>query len=101
MATTVATLTLNEGNVNTASGSFTVALAANASGIRDLAGNQSSFGATAVADKAAPVPTNVVLANSGTLGQADDSDTITITYSETLDATSLSARRGSTPARRR
>lgn len=89
VATTVATLTLNEGNVGTASGSFTVALAANANGIRDLAGNQSSFGATAVADKAAPVPTNVVLANSGTLGQANNGDTITITYSETLDATSL------------
>ena len=40
-------------------GSFTVALAANAHGIRDLAGNQSSFGATAVADKAARSPTDV------------------------------------------
>ena len=70
VATPVATLTLNEGNVNTASGTFTIALAANASGIRDLAGNQSSFAATSVADKAAPVPTNVVLANVQTAGRA-------------------------------
>ena len=44
MGTTVATLTLNEGGVNTASGTFTIALSASASRIRDLAGNQSSFG---------------------------------------------------------
>jgi hypothetical protein len=89
VATTVATLRLNEGTVNTASGSFTVALATNASGIRDAAGNLSSFAATAVADKAAPVPTNVVLANVTTLGQARSQDTVTVTYSETLDATSF------------
>ena len=89
VATTVATLTLNEGNVNTASGSFTVALAANAAGIRDLAGNQASFGATAVVDKAAPVPTDVVLANATVAGQARSQDTVTVTYSETLDATSF------------
>lgn len=53
----MATLTLNEGAnaVDTAVGSFTVALAANASGIRDAAGNQASFTATAPADKASPV----------------------------------------------
>jgi len=89
VASTVATLTLNEGTVNTASGSFTVALATNASGIRDFAGNQASFSATSVADKAAPVPTNVVLANNGVAGQANNGDTITLTYSEALDATSL------------
>ena len=87
LATPVATLTLNEGNVNTASGSFTIALTADANGIRDLAGNQSSFAATSVADRAAPVPTNVVLANNSTLGQARSNDTVTVTYSETLDAT--------------
>jgi hypothetical protein len=85
VASPVATLTLNEGNVNTASGTFTAALAANANGIRDLAGNQSSFAATAVADRAAPVPTNVVMANAS--GQAQVSDTLTVTYSEVLDAT--------------
>jgi hypothetical protein len=89
VATTIATLTLNEGSVNTASGPFTVALTTNASGIRDFAGNQSSFSATSVADKAAPVPTNVVLANGGTAGRATKSDTVTVTYSETMDATSF------------
>ncbi len=89
VATTIATLTLNEGSVNTASGSFTVALTTNASGIRDFAGNQSSFSATSVADRAAPVPTNVVLANGGTAGRATKSDTVTVTYSETMDATSF------------
>ncbi len=89
VATTVATLTLSEGTVNTASGTFTIALSANANGIRDLAGNQSSFSATSVADKAAPVPTNVVLANGTTLGRARTQDTVTVTYSETLDATSF------------
>ena len=89
VASPVATLTLNEGNVNTASGTFTVALAANANGIRDLAGNQSSFAATAVVDRAAPVPTNVVMANASTVGRARASDTLTVTYSEVLDATSF------------
>ncbi len=87
VASPVATLTLNEGNVNTANGTFTIALAANANGIRDLAGNQSSFVATSVADKAAPVATNVVLANVQTAGRARARDTLTVTYSETLDAT--------------
>jgi hypothetical protein len=89
VGSTVATLTLNEGSVNTASGSFTVALSANSNGIRDLAGNQSTLGATSVADKAAPVPTNVVLANVTTVGQARSQDTVTVTYSETMDATSF------------
>ena len=89
VATPVATLTLNEGNVNTASGTFTIALAANASGIRDLAGNQSSFAATSVADKAAPVARNVVLTNVRTLGRARRDDIVTVTYSEALDATSF------------
>ena len=87
VASPVATLTLNEGNVNTASGAFAVALAANANGIRDLAGNQSSFAATNVEDRAAPVPTNVAMANSSTPGRARATDTLTVTYSETLDAT--------------
>jgi hypothetical protein len=39
----------------------------------------------------APAPTNVVLANGGTLGSADVGDTLTITYSEQLDATTFCA----------
>jgi hypothetical protein len=51
----VATLTISEVSADTSVGSFKVALAASASGIRDAAGNQSSFGATAPTDQAAPV----------------------------------------------
>ncbi len=49
VATTTATLTITEGAgaPDTTVGSFTVALAANATGIRDAAGNQASFAATA------------------------------------------------------
>ena len=40
-------------------------------------------------DKTAPAPTNVVLANAGTAGTAASGDTLTITYSEVLDATTF------------
>jgi hypothetical protein len=89
VASPTATLTLNEGVVNTAAGSFSVALAANANGIRDRAGNQASFAPTAVADRAAPVPTNVVMTNVQTAGRARARDRLTVTYSEALDATSF------------
>jgi hypothetical protein len=46
--------------------------------------------ATAICiDKTAPAPTNVVLANGGTVGSADQGDTLTVTYSEALDATTF------------
>jgi hypothetical protein len=83
----VATLTLNEGTVNTASGSFTIALTANANGIRDAAGNQSSFAATAVADKAEPVPATMVMTNGN--GTPAQGDTISIVFSEKLSVSSI------------
>ncbi len=86
----VATLTLNEGAgpASTAVGSFTIALAASASGIRDAAGNQVAFAATALVDKAGPVPISISSANKtgGTAGQAEAGDTITVTFSEPLAA---------------
>ena len=62
-----ATLTITEGAgaPDTAVGSFTVALATNATGIRDAAGNLSSFAATAPSDGARPVPVSVSSANNG------------------------------------
>jgi hypothetical protein len=49
-------VTLEEGSAaNTAVGAFTVALAANGSGLTDAAGNPASFAATAPADLAGPV----------------------------------------------
>ena len=57
VATTTATLTITEGAgaPDTAVGAFTIALTTNATGIRDTAGNQSSFAATAPTDSAKPV----------------------------------------------
>ncbi len=53
--TTTLTITEGAGAVNTAVGSFTVAMGSSATGIRDAAGNQSSFAARAPADAAPPV----------------------------------------------
>jgi len=90
VATSVVTLTLNEGGVNTAAGSFSVALAANANGIRDLAGNQSSFSSTAVVDKAGPVAADVQAVNgTGTAGRIDSGDVVTYTFSESMSAGSI------------
>jgi hypothetical protein len=80
----VATLTLNEGNVNTAAGSFTIALAASASGVRDAVGNQASFAGTAVVDKAGPVAIAVTDTNGATDGKFEQNDTMTVTFSEPI-----------------
>ena len=59
----------------------------------DNVGNQETVKTAATViciDKTAPAPTNVVLANgNGTAGTADNRDTLTITYSEQLDATTF------------
>jgi hypothetical protein len=57
----------------------------------DKVGNQESVKtASAVCiDKTAPAPTNVILANGGVGGTANAGDTLTITYSEAIDATSF------------
>ncbi len=88
-----ATLAITEGAgaASTAVGSFTVALAASASGVRDAAGNRSSFAATAPADKAGPVPLSLAVANraSGTAGKPEEDDTVTVRFSEPLAAASV------------
>jgi hypothetical protein len=89
----VATLVLTPptGAADTAVGSFTVALAVNASDIRDAAGNQASFTAAAPADLAAPV-LMTVSANSvvnGGAGLMQDKDTFVMTFSEALAAGSV------------
>ena len=59
----------------------------------DNVGNQETVKTAATViciDKTAPAPTNVVLANgNGTAGTADNRDTLAITYSEQLDATTF------------
>jgi hypothetical protein len=88
-----ATLTVNEGagNKETAVGSFTVALATDADGIRDSAGNLASFAATSPTDDAAPVPVSVQLFNKsgGTAGKAQEDDYFTVVFSERLSVDSI------------
>ncbi|MEA2298841.1 MAG: hypothetical protein QOF77_1777 [Solirubrobacteraceae bacterium] len=81
---TVATLTLTGGSANTAVGSFTLALAANAAGIRDAAGNQASFAATAPTDDAPPVPVSVTDTSGSFDGLLQAGDTISATFSEPI-----------------
>ncbi len=87
VAGAVATLTITEGAgaPDTAVGSFTVALATSATGIRDAAGNLSSFAATSPADGARPVPVSVTSVNNGvTAGLMEVGDTVTVTFSEAI-----------------
>ncbi len=84
---TAATLTITEGAgaPDTAVNSFTIALASNATGIRDAAGNQASFTTTSPTDNAKPVPVNVVSANNGiTAGLMEAADTFIVTFSEPI-----------------
>lgn len=88
---TQATLTFTEGvgAADTAVGSFTIALAANANGVRDAAGNQSSFAATAPSDAARPVAMTITDTNGLTDGRFELGDTISITFSEALQTSTV------------
>ncbi len=91
-ATTTATLTLTEGagSQDTSVGSFTLALTASATGIRDAAGNQSSFSATAPLDGAKPVPVSIATSVPGTTaGLMQVGDALAITFSEPILASSV------------
>jgi hypothetical protein len=90
---TVATLTLNEGAgaANTAAGGFTVALATSATGIRDTAGNQASFAATAVDDLAGPVLMTASSTSGTTANRMQAGDTFVLTFSEPLAPATLAA----------
>ena len=83
-----ATLAITEGPnaANTAVGTFRVALATNANGIRDANGNQSSFASVAPADEAAPVPINTSRTPGTTSGLLEASgDSFTVTFSEPIN----------------
>lgn len=79
----VATLTIAEGSgaASTAVGTFTIALAQNSSGIRDLNNNLASFAALAPADTAAPAVVSMVLLDTNTNGKLNR---VTATFSESL-----------------
>ena len=80
---TTATLTITEGAgaADTTVGSFTVALAANATGVADGAGNQASFAATAPADKSSPARLSMVMQDINSNGKVDR---VAMTFSEPL-----------------
>lgn len=82
-----ATLTITEGSgaPTTAVGAFTVALAANSAGIRDVFGHTATFAAQAPLDRAAPAPVTMVMQDSNTNGKVNR---VVLTWSETLAATS-------------
>lgn len=90
VAGAAATLTLTEGAgaADTAAGSFTVALAADANGIRGTDGQQSSFAATAPTDKAGPAAVALSSAGgTGTIpGRLQAGDKLSVTLSEALGA---------------
>ena len=81
----VATLTITEGAgaADTAVGSFTVALATSATGIRDAAANLSSFAAAAPTDGAKPVLVTMTMQDTNANGKVDR---VTAVFSETLAA---------------
>jgi len=85
VATTTATLTITEGAgaADTTVGSFTIAMATNATGVQDPAGNLSSFVATAPADKAAPARIAMVMNDVNSNGKIDQ---VVVTFSEPLAA---------------
>ena len=80
-------------SIHTAVGTFTVALAQSATGIRDASNSsrQSRFPATAPADKAGPVPTLLATTNGAHDNVMEDGDTFTVTFSEPLDPNSVHA----------
>jgi hypothetical protein len=78
VASPAATLTITEGAgaANTAVGSFTIAMAANASGIRDAAGNLASFAATAPSDGAKPLKSSMSFYDDNKNGKVDRVSTV-------------------------
>ena len=66
---------------NTSVGSFTVALATSATGIRDAAANLSSFAAAAPTDGAKPVLVTLTMQDTNANGKVDR---VTAVFSETL-----------------
>ncbi len=93
---TTATLTLSGGNTtkDTAGSGFTVALASSSAGIRDAAGNQSSFSAAAVADKASPLPISLALEDGPSPGDNNGGlpgkgDRVRVRFSEKLSVSSI------------
>ncbi len=87
---TTVTLTLSPGAgaPDTSVGSFTVALATSATGVRDAGGNLASFAATAPSDGAGPVLVSAA-SGGGTSNLMEAGDTMDLVFSEPLDPASV------------
>jgi hypothetical protein len=85
-----ATLTLTEGSgaPDTAVGSFTVAHTGTATGLRDAAGNLTTFSASP-SDGAAPIIVGVSDTNGVSDGRVESGDTLSLTFSEPLAAATV------------
>jgi hypothetical protein len=79
------------GAADTSVGSFTVALANDPNGVVDSGGNAARFPATAPADRAGPVPTDITSTPGLVDNVMEDGDTFTATFSEPIDPTSVHA----------
>ncbi|MFL5884555.1 MAG: hypothetical protein ACJ77M_05755 [Thermoleophilaceae bacterium] len=83
----IANLAITEGAgaADTTVGTLTVSYTAGATGIRDSAGNQAaSFSGVAPSDGAGPVPTALTDTNGTTDGKFENTDTMTVTFSENI-----------------
>lgn len=90
-ATATLTITEGAGAADTTLGALTVALSANAAGIRDVAANLASFAATAPLDRAGPASVTITDTGGSTEGRIDPGDTLAITFSEPLNTSTVPA----------
>lgn len=91
-ATMNLTLATPTGPGDTAVGSFTVALASSATGVRDAAGNRTSFAARAPADGAGPAVSSLSTVSGAIPGRIAPGDSLSVLLSEPLGpAVSLAA----------
>lgn len=80
------TLGAPTGAPDTGVGAFTVALAAHPSGVRDAAGNLTSFGPGAPGDGARPIPVALSGTGGAVPGRIEPGDTLSVLLSEPLGA---------------
>ena len=93
VATATATVVVTEGAgaADTTVGTMTVALATNAAGIRDAAGNLGTFTARTPLDKAKPAAVTITDTNGTLDGKIEPNDTLIVTFSEPLAPASVPA----------
>jgi hypothetical protein len=82
-------ITEGTGPLETGVGSFTVALTASATGVRDAAGNQSAFPARSPTDAARPRVVSIADTDGAVNGRVEPGDTLSVTFTEAMDTTTL------------